>query len=220
MTRKEFLKIAAYLTAGCGKDISEVQADVYYDMLKDLPADVALAAVKKVIATLEYPVLPTVGAIRKAAAELNSPTLPSAAEAWGEVMQAVQKYGYYRKAEALAFLSPPVRQVVEWITWEEICTCEELDVIRGQFRRMYETLEAREKEQAALPEPLKRLANNAVKRLPEVKPLRPELPPAPDQPEEKVSVAEIEAVIRKEQAEDIAARNNRLRKALRGWTGS
>lgn len=213
MTRQEAVKLVAFAAAnfpGIQEKDMRPTAALWQKMLEDIPYEVVEKALIKVLTTTKH--WPTVAEIREAAASLTNPALPSAAEAWGEVVRAIEEYGYYREAEALAALSLPVRKVVECIGWQEICACEEADVIRGQFRRMYEAEETREKERAVLPEPLKQLIGDAAKKLPEPKPLRPELPPVPEG--EAVTVAEIEALIRETATEDIAARNAQLREAL------
>lgn len=158
MTKAEFVKIMAYLSAGYGgKEIPPATADVYWDLLNDLPASIVLAAVKKVLVRSEYPSFPTVGALRKAATGLLDGHAPTATDAWGEVLAAVRKYGYYREAEALASMSPEVAHVVKCIGWQEICASEEPDVVRGQFRVAYERFVERRQEERALTPDLKQM---------------------------------------------------------------
>jgi hypothetical protein len=44
---------------------------------------------------------------------------------------------------------------VKYIGWREICLSEEPGVVRGQFLKMYEQLQERERKEALLPESLK-----------------------------------------------------------------
>lgn len=155
MTKPEFAKLMAFLTAVVDKPIARPTMDAYFEMLHDLPYDLATAAVKKIVATEEYPVLPTVGKIRRAAADLSRGNELSAPEAWGLAIRAIHKYGYYRETEALASLPPGVAQVIRWMGWQELCLSENADVIRGQFLRMFETQQKRESEQALLPPDLR-----------------------------------------------------------------
>lgn len=215
MTLKESLRLVAWATANFPqlqeRDMRPT-AELWAKMLEDVPYEIAEKALVKVLATAKY--FPTVAELREAVAELRNGQQITALEAWGLVIEAVKKYGYYRQEEALASLPPEVSAFVRRFGWEDICCSEEPDVVRGQFRRAWEEQAIRKKELAVLPEPLRQLINNTTKKLPEAKPLQQELPPAPDQPEDKVSVAEIEALIRQAQTEDIAVRNNRLREAL------
>jgi hypothetical protein len=98
---------------------------------------------------------PTIAEIREAAMANRQGEGPSGAEAWGELMQAVHRHGYYHPEEGLAGLSPRARSVAEMIGWSEINLCEELGVMRGQFLRMYEQVRMREYRQAMLPPQLR-----------------------------------------------------------------
>ncbi len=151
MTRAEFSKLMAFITAAVDKPVARPTVDAYYEMLGDLPYDLAAVAVKKIIATDEYPTLPTIGKIRQAAAEISRGHILSAPEAWGMVLKAVHEYGYYREGEALAALPEQVAEVVRWMGFQTICMSEKISVDRGQFLRMYETHQKREQEQALLP---------------------------------------------------------------------
>lgn len=70
-------------------------------------------------------------------------------------------------------LSEFTRKVVNQIGYREICLSENLEIIRAQFRKAYETLEKRETEFNNMPNYLKIIqisANN--KRLDSIKELR------------------------------------------------
>jgi len=147
------------------KDMGPTVA-LWEKMLSDIPYEIAESALIKVLATARF--FPTVAEIREAAASIVNPAIPSAAEAWGEVVQAIRRYGYYREEEALASLSPATAQVVRWIGWQEICICEEVDVIRGQFRRAYEEHAGNVRQEAVLPADVRQLIGSAIKSLPEI----------------------------------------------------
>lgn len=126
-------------------------AEVWSMLLEDLPAQLVVMAVKRHCLTSRFP--PSIAEIREAATITANPSLQTtAAEAWGEVTRGIRRYGMYREEEALASLTDHTRSVVKTIGWKELCICEEPDVIRGQFRRAYETMAARRKEVALLPE--------------------------------------------------------------------
>jgi len=170
MNKTEFAKISAYLSAGIGKKISVESMDVWFDMLQDLPAEVVLMAVKKVLSSYEYATIPPVGMIRKAAAELMIPQFPLAIEAWNEAIKAVQYYGQYKAAEGLASLSQPVREIVEQFGWKELCVAEKPEIIRAQFTKAWETVVKREQDKSVLPGPVRELLESReVKQLPKGK---------------------------------------------------
>jgi hypothetical protein len=157
MTSKEFTKLMGFVMAAVDKPVARPTIDAYFEMLKDLSYDLAAAAVKKIIATDEYPTLPTIGKIRQAAAEISRGRILSAPEAWGMAIKAIHRYGYYREAEAMESLPEHVAEIVRWIGYQSICMTDKIDVVRGQFLRMYETHQKREQEQALLPPAIKTL---------------------------------------------------------------
>lgn len=142
-------------------EVSDLKVALWYDMIGDLSYEVAQTALKKVMLTSHYP--PTVADIRKAAAEIiqSDKDIMDAGKAWGEVQNAISKWGFYEPEKALDMLSPLTRKVAEQISWREICCSENIGVVRGQFMKMYNTLESREKEAMMLPESFK----NKIKML-------------------------------------------------------
>jgi hypothetical protein len=151
VTRQEFSKIMAFLSAAIDKPLSKATVEAYFEMLGDLQYNLAMAAVQKIIATDEYPVLPTIGKIRTAAAELTRPHKLTAPEAWGLVLSAIHQHGYYNPEKALESMPPDVGEVVRWMGWQELCHSDNVDVIRAQFMRMYDTQEGRRRETEMLP---------------------------------------------------------------------
>lgn len=138
-------------------------AVLWEKMLHDIPYTVAEKALLKVLATCKY--FPNVAEIREAAAALTMPRHPTASEAWAAVQEAIWKYSSYREKEALESLPPVVAKVVKEIGWREICLSENPDVIRGQFRRAYETEVTRYNEMAALPADIRGLIEGTAAAL-------------------------------------------------------
>lgn len=165
MIKQNFAKIIAYLSAAYGdKKMSSATADVYWDLLQDLPDDAVFAAVKQVAASNQYPTLPPVGVIRQAAVRLLC-QLPSPAEAWAELTENIRQFGYYRANEGLIALSPIVRQAAKCIGYTEICLSENIEATRAHFLRAYEQYVAREKEQALMPSEVRRFVVLAAEKM-------------------------------------------------------
>ena len=156
MNETEFEKFYTYITAvTTDTKPSPQKMEVYWDALNDLPFDVAMAAARKVIATLENPFLPMPAVFRGMALQVTGSNIPAAPDAWAEVTKAIRNFGSYRETEALESLSPLTRKAVRAIGYKDLCLSENQDVIRGQFRMMYETLEKRETMDAKTPQSLK-----------------------------------------------------------------
>lgn len=129
--------------------------------LSDIPYEVAEKALLKVLSTSKF--FPTISDIREAAAEITQPRSRDWSEAWGLILKAIRKYGFYREKEALESLPADVREMAERFTWRELCLNEEPDILRAQFRMAWETQTKRTKEWNMLPEPVR----NAIESLTE-----------------------------------------------------
>lgn len=155
MKKSDTIKILGMLAAAYPnmKEINEIQVEIWHECLKDIDKDAALVAIKKNI--LESPYPPTIADIRKQVVEVSTPKQLDASEAWGEVMQAIKSYGYYREKEAMESMSPVAARTAKYMGWQEICHSEKPDVIRGQFLKMYGTVVEREYQERLLPQELK-----------------------------------------------------------------
>lgn len=149
---------AAYPTYRQFADPNQIAktAEAWAVLLDDCPTELVLKAVKRHCLLSKFP--PTVAELRENAfAVINPNGEITIEEAWGEVVKAIRYYGSYREEEALNSLSPPVRKVAKSMGWRELCLSEEPDVIRGQFRKMYEASARRGKQEMLLPEGFKQL---------------------------------------------------------------
>lgn len=154
MKKTEIVQLLVVINAAFpNMQVNEVMVDLWHELLGDIDFNLAKAAVKKIL--LESPYPPTIADIRKQVAEITTPKQIDPAEAWGEVERAIRYYGSYMEEEALASMSPAVARVVKYIGWREICLSEEPGVLRGQFLKMYQQLQERERKEALLPESLK-----------------------------------------------------------------
>lgn len=155
--RVEFAAVMAYLGAACDRQVTREQAEVYFDLLGDLPLPVLQAAARRAVLESQYPTLPPVGVLRRLAVEAaDAEPVKDAQEAVDLVRRAVSRYGYNRVGEALATLPPVVSKAVEAFGWRRLCYSTDGAIIWAQFRDSYEALAGRERRQRLLPEPLKR----------------------------------------------------------------
>lgn len=151
MAPSEVAKLLAVIAAAYpGFEVDETRHRLWCEMVGDLDYQVAAMAVRRHIGTSRF--APTVADIREQSLAAAGDEVITAAEAWGELMQAVRRYGYYRAEEGLASLSPETRRVAEMITWRGINLSENLDVLRGQFMRMYQMVHERAQRERQLPE--------------------------------------------------------------------
>jgi hypothetical protein len=161
MTRLEFAPIMATLSAAAGRGMPEDQAEIYRELLGDLPVRMILAAIRRCVAESRYPGFPPVGAIRAAAADLRHAGAPPWPEAWQLACDAAGRYGLSRERQALAALDQihvQLARAVRAIGWQALCdaACGDLDTLRAQFRDAYSTLSERDEREGRLPLSLRR----------------------------------------------------------------
>ena len=161
MNRLETVKMFALFKAAyprfyisITKEEANMQISIWAELLADVPYQIVEIAAKKLLLESVYP--PTIADIRKQITEVTT-TQIDATTAWGEVMNAIRQFGYYRPNEAMSSLSPTTAKVVKCIGWNEINTSEEMGVIRGQFLKMYETANKRDIQEKNLPQELKNI---------------------------------------------------------------
>lgn len=152
MTKQEVAKLLAFISAVYPNvDLRDGTVEAWHELLGDIPFDLALAATKKVLSEQEIPGLPAVGKIRQAVAAMMTSDMPSAAQAWGMVVEAIKRYGYYRQDEALEALPERVSEAVRCIGWQELCLSTEPEIVRAQLMRIYEQYAAKEKQEYSIP---------------------------------------------------------------------
>ena len=135
MKWSETARLLSVLADTYEKKLGEPLLRAYHAALRDLPFEVAQAAVARVIATSEF--FPRPAAIRKAVAELEEDA-PDAVSAWGDVLAAVRRYGRYRETEALASLEPRTRAAVEAVGFASICNSTLVAAERKAFVHAYD----------------------------------------------------------------------------------
>lgn len=154
MTRTDVMQCLLLITGAYPNlAITEVTVDAWSALLEDLPADTARQATVNILRQQTGSWWPTPGSIRQEVMRLLHGDWPSVDQAWGQVTQAIRRYGYMHPHEAIASLDPPVAQVARALGWQDICEAEP-GIIRGQFAKFYmdaRSTAAKNPEQSALP---------------------------------------------------------------------
>lgn len=136
--------------------------DLWYQELKDLPYEVAASALRKWTNQEKWP--PSIAEIRAYAGEMTSGQAPDWGEGWQEVQRAIRRYGWAREKEALASISPSARTAAERIGWMDICTSENAETLRAQFRQVFQVIVEREKRDALIAPEVKTLIAGIAQR--------------------------------------------------------
>lgn len=145
LSPEEFAVCAGYLTAGTGRKMLKDQAEVYYDALCDMPAELLMACCKRAIQQQTDSWLPSVGLIRSFASEAVNGALPGYGDEWAAVRAAVKRWGYMRQVEGMASLGHLARLAVEAVGgWQVLCDSDSPTILGAQFRGAYEAAAQRE----------------------------------------------------------------------------
>lgn len=166
MTKAEFATIAAAIRTYFPRYTIFPNAeamDLWFQELRDIPADVLGTALRKWVATNKWP--PTIAELRAESRNCVDGKLPDWGEAWAEVTKAVRRYGWARPQEALESMQPTTRAAVERIGWTDICQSENPETIRAQFRQVYEISAARETESRQLPQEVKAMLDGVAVKM-------------------------------------------------------
>lgn len=156
----EVAKVLTMLTTGLNiaeeKALSKEAADVFIEMLVDLPYLSLITGAKRILATHKYPSFPSIADIREAAigAVQGRVTATTAAEAWALAWRAAGQIDPdipHTRAAATRHLPPLVLKAMDTIGVLQLIHADKLDVVRAHFLRTYEGLVAAEKQRAMLP---------------------------------------------------------------------
>lgn len=159
MTNTEFAEIIGYITAGCGKPLSVDAQVVYFDLLGDLPAELLQLAARRVLAEHKYATFPSVAELRQAAVESSRGEVKelSGAEAWAMASWIAANTdpeldGSFERSCKRAKASPLVVEAVRSMGLLDLCYGKEpVGVIRGQFLKVFDQLQGRDRRAALLP---------------------------------------------------------------------
>lgn len=124
--------------------------ELWFRQLKDIPYQVAEAALSKWVATNKWS--PSIADIREIAATMTHGELPDWGEGWASLQKAILRHGQYHQREALAELDDLTRDVVERLGYRTLCLSENQQWDMNNFRRLYELLAERRKDEAQVPQ--------------------------------------------------------------------
>lgn len=156
MTKQEFSKIAITMRTCYPRENILPNNDAmntWYELLKDLPYEVIFTGLQKWTLTNKWS--PAISDLRSMAVEVSHETERDWSEGWKEVQSAISCFGMYRPEEALDSMSPITRQIVKRLGWMDLCTSENTEVDRANFRMIYERESERARKDAQIPQPIK-----------------------------------------------------------------
>ena len=169
MTQEEFARLVMAIRTYYPKEKilpNKEAMQLWYEQLNDLEYATLSMSLQKWVNTEQWS--PTIADLRRLSAEITTPSLDiDAGQSFQEARKMIQTYGRYRREDALANMTPITRKVVERMGYDTMCDCENIEVERGQFTKIFDNLFQRERQDAQLPNNLKELITSTTMQLEE-----------------------------------------------------
>ena len=158
MNKHETAEVLGYLAAAFpNAKVTKQTAIVFHDVLSALPASDVMVAAKELVRECEF--FPSPAQILNSVARLSGAVSPAPAIAWQEVLRQVGDKG---RSGVPEFSHATTEAVVKAIGWRDICMSENVDVLRANFLKMYDSM-AKSLEREVLKE-LVATANDALEQ--------------------------------------------------------
>ena len=158
MNREEFAKFAMAIRSCYPKENmfpSKESIDIWYEQLKDISCQVAEVFLKKWVANEKW--APTIADIRGGCADITHGEIADWGKGWEQVEKAIRMFGMYRVEEAYESMDEITRDVARRLGFQNICTSENIQNDRANFRMLYEQIANRKKAERQLNPDVKRL---------------------------------------------------------------
>lgn len=166
MNKEQFVKGITFLTIAYNKEFTKEQIGVWYEFFKDTDYDTFRKAVKRIIPQKQF--MPSIAELKQEIALISNPILQlNADQEWGEVLNAVRKYGRNREGEALNSLKPYTKYITKQVGFIRICNSENIQWERKEFFDLFNMNKERDMDTLMLGEP--QLTLSEIKRLAELK---------------------------------------------------
>lgn len=168
MTRDEFAKfisgIKAYYQSETLFKTAE-SMELWYAELKDLDYQIAVGALRRHVQSSPY--IPKISDIRQNVADIVTND-EGWSKGYADMMMAVRRFGYMQERLALDSMDPLTREATRRIGWRTICESDNPEVIRGQFRMVYEQVASRNREKIMLTDDVQQIDREMQKQLAEI----------------------------------------------------
>lgn len=152
MDKKEFSKFVMAMKTYYPREqlIPNEQAmELWYQALKDIPMQVAEAALRAWVSTNKWS--PTIAEIREMAVDVRRGDAPEWSEGWMQTQMAIRRFGRYRPGEAMASLDPITRETVKRLGFNNLCDTEDIGYYAKRFQQTFEIMAKREQMRFQLP---------------------------------------------------------------------
>lgn len=154
MIQKQLAEIMAYLFADFDAELKPEKLAVWWDQFQHVEARAGWAAARLLMSRKSYG-LPKAQDFAAALQRVLGGSEVCGCDAFDQAYKAAGRFGRYQEEAGLASLPPLAAEAAKRFGWKALCACESPDLERGQFTRIYESLDRRRREAATLPPELK-----------------------------------------------------------------
>ena len=137
--------IAILAAAFPSANVNGKTVEIYVENLKDLEYEQGRDAVDSIIRTSDW--FPSIAALRREILAIGGYLCPPKDQAWMEVETNMRRHGRTGKPE---FSHHAIEDAVKAMGWTNMCLSENIDVVRGQFWKIYESISTRQDRTAQI----------------------------------------------------------------------
>lgn len=139
MTEIEAAELVAILAAAFpSARIDSRTVSVYVRNLVDLDYASGHEAVNNIVRTADF--FPSIASIRHEILSVNGLMSPPKEQAWLEVEMSMRRIG---RNGSVDWSHPAISEAVRTMGWVNMCLSENIDVVRGQFFKVYDSISGR-----------------------------------------------------------------------------
>ena len=152
MGGEEFAKFAASLKTFYPRENllpNREALALWYEQLKDIPYNVASAALNKWVSTERWS--PTIADLRRLSVELTGNGVEDWGSAWKKVVDVIGFYGHTDMGKALAEVPEVAAEAVRQIGYLNLCMSENQVADRAHFQKVYEQIAEKERQKRQIP---------------------------------------------------------------------
>lgn len=152
MTKDEFALFASALKTYYPREdlFPNKQAlELWFRQLEDIPYNVACNVLNSWVSLNRYS--PSIADIRENSVNLVYGRVPEWGEAWGEVVEALGRFGIAGEYRAISYFSPLTLEAVNKLGYRNLCRSNNPSADRANFRDIYESLYAKVKKERQIP---------------------------------------------------------------------
>lgn len=157
---KKTLAVLAVAYPSLADDKAAARVNLWAALFADEPYQLVYTAAQHYIVTDTKGFPPTIGKLKEICHTLTDAGHNDWSDGWGQVRKAISRYGVWDTAAAMESLDETTAEAVRRIGWEDICSSQNIETTRAQFRQTFELIAKQRHERACIPERIQNQITN------------------------------------------------------------